>query len=147
MADQNRTSPDFAVVLRGYDRIQVDAYIAKLAERMTEARSRVEAAEDRIAHVERFIDTAERRGLALPGVYGIFFYRSANRRTLDALQSFVPVPVEELIAEFGAGATAEEICARSIRAAMEVGAKHFYISNLPVGRAQSVLGRILEKVG
>ena len=27
------------------------------------------------------------------------------------------------------------------------GAKHFYISNLPIGRAQTVLAEILERVG
>jgi len=98
-------------------------------------------------HVERFVRTAERRGLQLPGLFGVFYYRSANRRTLDALKGFLPVPVEELTAEFGAGATPEDVCARTIRALIDVGARHFYISNLPVLRAQHVLGEILEKVG
>ncbi len=97
--------------------------------------------------VERFVRTSERRGLQLPGLFGVFYYRSANRRTLDALKGFLPVPVEELTAEFGAGATPEDVCARTIRALMDVGARHFYISNLPVLRAQHVLGEILEKVG
>ena len=99
------------------------------------------------ARVERFVQTSERRGLQLPGLFGVFYYRSANRRTLDALKGFLPVPVEELTAEFGAGATAQDVCARTIRALMDVGARHFYISNLPVLRAQHVLGEILEKVG
>ena len=99
------------------------------------------------ARVERFVQTSERRGLQLPGLFGVFYYRSANRRTLDALKGFLPVPVEELTAEFGAGATPEDVCARTIRALMDVGARHFYISNLPVLRAQHVLGEILEKVG
>ena len=99
------------------------------------------------ARVERFVQTSERRGLQLPGLFGVFYYRSANRRTLDALNGFLPVPVEELTAEFGAGATPEDVCARTIRALMDVGARHFYISNLPVLRAQHVLGEILEKVG
>jgi len=30
---------------------------------------------------------------------------------------------------------------------MNVGARHFYISNLPVGRAQTVLSQVLERVG
>jgi hypothetical protein len=30
---------------------------------------------------------------------------------------------------------------------MDLGARHFYISNLPLARAQQVLGSILEKVG
>src|SRR6202163_60005 len=41
-----------------------------------------------IARVSRFIETAERRRLTLPGVFGVFFYRSANRLTLDALSGF-----------------------------------------------------------
>ena len=84
--------------------------------------------------------------MRLPGLYGVFFYRSANRRTLETLQSFLPVPIEELTAEFAAGATAEDVCARTIRALMSVGARHFYISNLPIGRAQNVLATILERV-
>jgi 5,10-methylenetetrahydrofolate reductase len=99
----------------------------------------------RVRPAARFIEVANRRGLALPGVYGVFFYRSANRRTLESLSGFLPVPIEELTAEFAAGATAEEVCARTIRALMEVGARHFYISNLPIARAQSVLANILEK--
>ena len=97
--------------------------------------------------VSRFVTTAERRGLQLPGIFGVFFYRSANRRTLDALTSFLPVPVEGLTREFAEGASPEDICARTIRALMDAGARHFYISNLPVARAQHVLGQILEKVG
>jgi hypothetical protein len=98
-------------------------------------------------HVARFIDAVERRGLEMPGIYGVFFYRSANARTLDALKSFLPVPIDALTKEFAAGATAEDVCARTIRALMDVGARHFYISNLPIQRAQNVLASILEKVG
>jgi 5,10-methylenetetrahydrofolate reductase len=97
--------------------------------------------------VSAFVNAAERRGLELPGIFGVFFYRSANRRTLDTLKSFLPVPIDELTREFAAGATAEEVCARTIRVLMDVGARHFYISNLPVATAQNVLGNILEKVG
>ena len=100
-----------------------------------------------VERLARFIRTTERRGLALPGVFGVFFYRSANVRTLGALNSFLPVPFEGLTRDFGSGASAEEVCARTIRAAMDVGAKHFYISNLPIGRAQTVLAEILERVG
>jgi hypothetical protein len=99
------------------------------------------------AQVERFVRASERRGLQLPGLFGVFYYRSANRRTLDALKGFLPVPAEELTAEFAAGATPQDVCARTIRALIDVGARHFYISNLPILRAQHVLGEILEKVG
>jgi len=97
--------------------------------------------------VSKFVNAAERRGLKLPGMFGVFFYRSANPRTLDSLKGFLPVPVEGLTREFGSGATAEEVCARTIRTLMDAGVKHFYVSNLPIGRAQAVLANILEKVG
>jgi hypothetical protein len=93
------------------------------------------------------VNAAERRGLTLPGMFGVFFYRSANPRTLEALKGFLPVPVEGLTREFGSGATAEEVCARTIRTLMDGGVRHFYVSNLPIGRAQAVLANILEKVG
>jgi len=94
-----------------------------------------------------FIKTIERRGLTLPGLFGVFYYRSANPRTLDALRNFLPVPADGLAREFAAGATPDEICARTIRAVIDAGGRHFYISNLPIGRAQSVLASILERVG
>jgi len=97
--------------------------------------------------VARFVAAAERRGLQLPGIFGVFYYRSANARTLGALNSFLPVPVEGLTREFAEGATPEDVCARTIRTLMDVGARHFYISNLPVARARQTLANILEKVG
>jgi 5,10-methylenetetrahydrofolate reductase len=97
--------------------------------------------------VERFVTATERRGVGLPGVFGVFFYRSANPRTLNALKGFLPVPVEGLTREFSAGATPEDVCAKTIRTLLEAGAQHFYISNLPVARAQQVLATILDKVG
>jgi 5,10-methylenetetrahydrofolate reductase len=100
-----------------------------------------------LAPVARFISAAARRRLDLPGVFGVFYYRSANARTLGVLKDFLPVPAEGLTREFAAGASAEDVCARTIRAAMDVGAKHFYISNLPPARAQTVLASILERVG
>jgi len=98
------------------------------------------------AAVERFLDESARRGMTLPGMFGVFYYRSANRRTLETLREFLPVPVSELAAEFDAGATADDICARSIRELTASGARHFYVSNLPVGRAAVTLGRILDRV-
>ena len=96
--------------------------------------------------VERFLEEGERRRLSLDGLFGIFYYRSANPKTLAALQGFLPVPAEALTREFDAGATAEDICARSIRALTAAGVRHFYISNLPLGRAAQTLHRILDKV-
>ena len=36
--------------------------------------------------VARFVAAAERRGLQLPGIFGVFYYRSANPRTLDGAE-------------------------------------------------------------
>ena len=85
--------------------------------------------------VSRFIEAAERRFLTLPGIFGVFFYRSANLRTLEGLRRFLPVPVEGLAREFDKGASPEQVCAKTIRTLMDVGVRHFYISNLPIGRA------------
>jgi len=97
--------------------------------------------------VERFVRAGERRGLTIPGLFGVFYYRSANPRTLDALKGFLPVPVDGLAREFADGATPEDVCANTIRTLMGAGAKHFYISNLPVGRAQQVLESVLQRAG
>jgi len=96
--------------------------------------------------VERFVSEAERRKLTLPGMFGVFYYRSANPKTLRALTGFLPVPAEALTREFGQGASADEVCARSLRALMDAGARHFYISNLPLGRTAATLQRILDRV-
>ena len=93
-----------------------------------------------------FLGEADRRGLTMPGMFGVFYYRSANARTLEALKSFLPVPAAELMAEFAGGASADEICARTIRELRDAGARHFYISNLPLQRAARTLGSILAKV-
>jgi hypothetical protein len=100
-----------------------------------------------IKAVERFLDAARRRELMLPAVFGVFFYRSANPGTLEMLRSFLPVPVEGLTREFAAGASAVDTCARTMRTLMDAGARHFYISNLPVQRAPAVLASILERAG
>ena len=96
--------------------------------------------------VRQFVESADRRGLAIPGMFGVFYYRSANPRTLEALKSFLPVPAAELSAEFAGGASPEDICARTLRELRAAGARHFYISNLPLQRAALTLGRILSKV-
>ena len=98
------------------------------------------------APVERFINEAARRGIGKPGMFGVFYYRSANARTLAALRQFLPVPIEGLTREFDGGATAIDVCARTLRAMMDVGARHFYISNLPLHGATSTLAAILDRL-
>src|SRR5689334_13861761 len=53
--------------------------------------------------VDRFLAEAERRRLGLPGMFGVFYYRSANARTLETLSQFLPVPVDALKREFSDG--------------------------------------------
>ena len=96
--------------------------------------------------VERFLEEGHKRGLLLPGLFGVFYYRSANPGTLAALREFLPVPVDELTREFAEGATPDDVCARAIRALTDAGVRHFYISNLPLGRAAVTLQRILDNV-
>ena len=96
--------------------------------------------------VERFLAESDRRGLTLPGMFGVFYYRSAKPETLKTLGQFLPVPVDELQAEFAAGATPDEVCARSIRELTASGVRHFYVSNLPIGKAAATLQRILDRV-
>jgi len=99
-----------------------------------------------IAPVGRFMEEARRRGLdRVPGMFGVFYYRSANRRTLEILSRFLPVPAESLAAEFASGATSVEICARTIRALTDLGARHFYISNLPLVGTSSTLKAIIGR--
>jgi len=94
--------------------------------------------------LERFQAELARRGVDLPGIYGVFFYRSANRKTLDVLRQFLPVPVDALAQEFASGVTAEQVAARTIRLLWKLGARHCYVSNLPLGRARRTMERIVE---
>ena len=96
--------------------------------------------------VERFLRETERRGLSLPGLFGVFYYRSANPRTLDALVPFLSVPRDALVRDFGAGATAEDVCAQTVTALWRLGIRNIYVSNLPVGRAPVVLRNVLGRV-
>jgi hypothetical protein len=96
--------------------------------------------------VEQLVRELEDRDAALPGVYGIFYFRSANPVTLERLGRFLPVPAEAITREFEAGATPQEFCARSLRALRDAGVRHVYVSNLPVRSAAQTLGEILERV-
>ena len=73
--------------------------------------------------VDAFLNEAARRGVAAPGLFGVFYYRSANAKTLAALQQFLPVPVEALTREFAAGASPEDVCARTIAALRAAGVR------------------------
>ena len=99
---------------------------------------------DRVA---AFIEAGRSNGLTMPGIFGVFYYRSANARTLEMLNQFLPVPVEALTAEFAGGATPVDVCARTIRFLMDIGARHFYVSNLPARKTAATLATILDRAG
>jgi 5,10-methylenetetrahydrofolate reductase len=97
--------------------------------------------------VERFIGETVRRKIEAPGMFGVFYYRSANSKTLATLSRFLPVPAAALAKEFESGATPVDVCARTLRGLIDAGARHFYISNLPLRGTVSTLNAILERVG
>lgn len=99
-----------------------------------------------LGQVEGFLEARERLASDLPVVFGVFLYRSAKPATLEMLSSFFPVPAEEIVRDFAAGATPEEVCARTIRELRAVGADKVYVSNLGNRGAMARLRRILQLV-
>lgn len=97
-----------------------------------------------IHSVERFVSEARRRGVPHPGVFGVFYYRSANPKTLSRLASFLPVPAEQITREFEDGLSAEAICARTIRSLWDVGVTKVYVSNLGYRRPDAAYRRLLD---
>jgi hypothetical protein len=97
--------------------------------------------------VEVFVREAERRGVTLPGVFGVFLYRSANPKTLVRLAEFLPVPAEGIARDFAAGRSAEEICAQTIRDLRNVGVERVYVSNLGVKAPSERYRRLLDVMG
>jgi hypothetical protein len=84
-----------------------------------------------IEPVSRFLEEADRQGLTLPGVFGVFHYRSASRKTFKMLSNFMRVPEQQLTLDFKErGLSSDEICARSIRELRALGVRHVYVSNL-----------------
>jgi hypothetical protein len=96
--------------------------------------------------VEQFVGELEKRGGSLPGVFGVFLYRSANPKTLRQLAQFFPVPAEGITREFDSGMSPEAICARTIRALREVGGNNVYVSNLGFRGAEDRYRRILASL-
>ena len=99
-----------------------------------------------IAQVTDFLSHVDGAACKQPIVFGVFYYRSANPRTLGILGDFFPVPAQQITSEFEAGDTAEQICARSIRELRAIGAEKIYVSNLGERGAGRTLRRILDLV-
>ncbi|MDE0395853.1 MAG: hypothetical protein OYK82_13865 [Gammaproteobacteria bacterium] len=96
----------------------------------------------RMEPLDRFLEESERQSLGMPGLVGVFHYRSGSRQTLARLSRFLPVPVDGLLAEFDAGASPEEITARTFGALAERGVTRTYLSNLDPRSALERLARI-----
>jgi len=96
--------------------------------------------------IDRFINETERLGVRIPGIFGVFYYRTANIKTFKLLSNFLPVPVAELQRDFAENVHPEEICAKSIHALLQRGVKNVYISNLPMATAAQTFSRIESRV-
>jgi hypothetical protein len=96
--------------------------------------------------LEALVRAVARRGCDRPALAGVFHYRSANPSTLGRLGEFFPVPAEQITREFDAGDDAETITARSVRAALDAGARGVYVSNLGLRRPERTLAAILAQV-
>jgi 5,10-methylenetetrahydrofolate reductase len=96
--------------------------------------------------VKRFLAEIDRRPVPIPGMFCVFYYRSASPKTLQILSTFMPVPLQGLIEEFASGATAAEVCARTIRALLAEGVRHICICNLPMHDASGVLAAIRTRL-
>lgn len=94
--------------------------------------------------VEAFVRETRRRDATYPAVFGVFFYRSANARTLERLGRYFPVPARGITEDFASGASPEAICARTIRKLRDVGVDKVYVSNLGFDGAYERYLKILE---
>jgi hypothetical protein len=99
-----------------------------------------------LPQVAAFVDELRRRDVPWPGAFGVFLYRSANRKTLERLRQFFPVPVEGVIKDFEAGMTPAEICASTIAALRTLGVDKVYLSNLGYRRPERRYREVLEAV-
>lgn len=97
--------------------------------------------------VSKFLEEVDRQTVRIPGIFGVFYYRSAKARTLQALQQFFPVPAAGLQGEFDEEMLhPDQVCARSIRMLRRLGITRLYISNLPVADASARLNRIFQLI-
>lgn len=111
MSDPALEQPEFAVAMRGYDRVQVDDYVARLQTLVAEADERVRVAESRIeagAHATV--------GPRVTQIFDLAIAESEDLRTrvqaqADALLADARTRAEELVAT--AEREAESITARA----------------------------------
>ncbi|MGI9039062.1 MAG: hypothetical protein ACR2GQ_09385 [Gemmatimonadota bacterium] len=101
--------------------------------------------------IDGWLDETSRRGIDLPGAWGVFYYRSGRPEALRRLARHFAVPVDAIATEFASGASAAEVCARSIVTLREAGAENVYVCNLGTRggarRLEEVLSRVDELSG
>jgi len=96
--------------------------------------------------IDEFVNETERLGVKIPGIFGVFYYRTANPKTFAMLSRFLPVPVDELIRDFAANIPPQEVCARSVHALLQRNVRNVYVSNLPMPTAAETFSRIESRV-
>jgi 5,10-methylenetetrahydrofolate reductase len=96
--------------------------------------------------IDEFVNETERLGIKIPGIFGVFYYRTANPKTFNMLAKYLPVPAEELTRDFASNVHPEEICARSVHALLHRGVRNVYVSNLPMPNAAQTFTRIESRV-
>ncbi len=97
--------------------------------------------------VDAWLEETARRGLKVPMAYGVFYYRNGQRAVLENLARYFTVPVNEIEREFEEGATAAEICARSILELRRAGIENVYVCNLGSRNAAQRLSSVLAALG
>ena len=98
-----------------------------------------------VDRVEAFLEECDRRRVSTPGIFGVFYYWSAQPKTLRRLGEFFPVPAEELTREFDAGASPEELLEKTLDSLRAAGAEKVYISNLGHRRVQDRLAKVIAR--
>ena len=93
--------------------------------------------------VDAFLEECALRDVTTPGIFGVFYYRSAHPGTLERLNEFFPVPAEQLTQEFESGATSEEVLGRTLDALRSAGVEKVYVSNFGHRRVQDHLDKVL----
>jgi len=96
------------------------------------------------AGVERFVKELERREVRRARACSECSSTGApSRRQWRCSRSSCRSRVEALTREFAGGATLSMSGARTVRTLLDAGARHFYISNLPLERTSETLAQIL----
>ncbi len=97
--------------------------------------------------LERFLEEIERRKVTTPVLFGVFYYRSGNRATLETLRGLLPVPIAGLAREFDEEKLRPmDVCGRTVEALARLGIRRFYVCNLPATGAAARIHELSARV-